>query len=217
MELNRTAGGPLPDGGSGPHGMLEIVLGRELSRPPPNTMFLLNCRFTRMMRLNMVLLDLCLSKRKENGIYISVDHPHSYTHMALKKQNTPQQGIIYVDAISKLAGTIGEDTQVRFVTGGLTLPILDDLFSRAFLPEGSQMHFIRLEELGFILFDNVNVAMQYASPEKVKRLMAGLIDQVKKYTTLKLYLILDPTSQPDIHRCLGAACDREIEIKDEWL
>jgi hypothetical protein len=146
-----------------------------------------------------------------------VDHPHSYTHMALKKMNTPQQGIIYVDAISKLAGTKDEDSQVRFVTGGLTIPILDDLFSRAFHPEGARMHFVKLEDMGFILFDNVNVAMQYASPEKVKRLMTGLVEQVRKYTTMKLFLILDPKSQPDMHQFLRAACDREMNIEDEWL
>jgi hypothetical protein len=215
--LTRTADGPVPDGGSGPQGILEFLLEAEFTRPPPKTLFLFSCRFTKMMRLNLDILHLCLSKRKENGIYISVDHPHSYTQMALKKRNTPQEGIIYVDAISKLAGIPGEDSQVRFVTGGLTIPILDDLFSRAFLPEGSQRHFVKLEDLGFLLFDNVNVAMQYAGPEKIKRLLAGLAEQVRKYTNMKVFFILDPRLHPDIHQFLRDICDREIDIKDEWL
>jgi len=215
--MTHASEGPRGDGDSQKQDALGFLLEREFARPPAKALYLFNCRFTKMMKLNMLLLHLCLSKRKENGIYVSVDHPHSYTHMALKKMNTPEKGIIYVDAISKLAGTMGEDSQVRFVTGGLTIPILDDLFSRAYQPEGSQMHFVRLEDLGFILFDNVNVAMQYASPDKVKKLMAGLVEQVKKYTTMKLFLILDPKTQPDMHQFLRAACEREMDIEDEWL
>jgi hypothetical protein len=206
-----------PDENAQKQEMLEFLLEREFSRPPPKTLFLLSCGFTKIMRLNIDLLHLCLSKRKENGIYVSVDHPHSYTQMALKRHNIPQDGIIYIDAISKLAVTVGEDSQVRFVTGGLTIPILDDVFSRAFLAEGSQRHFVRLEDIGFLLFDNVNVAMQYAGPEKVKKIMVGLAEQAKKYTNMKVFFILDPKLHPDIHRFLEAACDREIEIKDEWL
>lgn len=196
---------------------LEFLLEREFARSASKNRYLFTCRFTKMMRLNMRLLHLCLCTRNEKGIYVSIDHPHSYTQMALKRMNAPLDGIIYVDAISKLTGTRGEDSQVRFLIGGLTIPILDDLFSRAYLPEGAQRHFVKLEELSFILVDNVNVAIQYAGPEKVKRLMAGLADLVKKYTSMKVFLIMDPKSHPDMHQFLKTATDREMDLKDEWL
>ena len=217
MDLTPPPEGPGPGDPAGRQGLLEFLLERELFRPPLKTVYLFSCRFTRMMRLNMAVLHFLLSERKESGIYVSVDHPHSYTQMALKKKNTPLEGLVYVDAISRLSGTKGEDSQVRFVASGLAVPILDDLFSRAVLPEGSQRHFVRLEDMGFMLFDNLNVALQYSGPEKVKKLMAGLAEQVKKYTSMKLFLVIDPRNLPDMHQYLKGICDRELAVEDEWL
>ena len=210
-------GPPLSEGGASGADGLETYLELELARSGSKRRYLLSCRFTKMMKLNLHLMHLCLATKKENGIFVSIDQPHSYTQMALKKMNTPQHGVIYIDAISKLTGMRSEDSQVHFLAGNFTLPILDDLFSRAFLPEGSQKHFVKLEDFGFILVNNVNVAMQYAGPEKVKRLLVGLTDMVKKYTSMKAFLIMDPASHPEMHDFLKTVCDREIVLKDGWL
>jgi hypothetical protein len=192
-------------------------LTQELTRSKPGARYLLTCRFTKVMKLNMLILRLCLQGRKEKGIYVSIDRPHSYTQHNLKALGVPQDGLIYIDTISKLTGQRSEDSQVRFLSDGFTLPLLDDLFSRAFLAEGVQRHFVKMEELNFILLDNVQVMIQYLSMDKAQRVLTGLGDLVKKYTTLRTMIVMDPQSSPELCRFLRTRCDRELPIPEGWV
>jgi hypothetical protein len=116
-----------------------------------------------------------------------------------------------------LTGVKAESSSVRFLSDGFSLPMLDDIFSRAYLPEGVEQYYVKLEDMGFVLVDNVSVALQYARPEKVMRLMLGLTNLIKKYTALRAFLVMEPKSNPDVHQYLRSICDREISFKDEWL
>jgi hypothetical protein len=200
-----------------PSEYFDDFLTQEFTRSKPGARFLLTCRFTKVMKLNMLILRLFLQGRKEKGIYVSIDRPHSYTQHNLKALCVPQDGLIYIDTISKLTGQRAEDTQVRFLADGFTLPLLDDLFSRAFLAEGAQRHFVKMEELNFILLDNVQVLIQYLTMERAQRILIGLGDLVKKYTTMRTMMVMDPQSSPELCRFLRTQCDRELPIPEEWL
>ena len=63
---------------------LDGFLTQELTRSKPGAKYLFTCRFTKVMKLNMLLLRLCLQGRREKGIYVSIDRPHSYTQHNLK-------------------------------------------------------------------------------------------------------------------------------------
>jgi hypothetical protein len=193
------------------------LVGRELAGSKPAARFLFTCRFTKVMKLNMMLLRLCIQGRGERGIYVSIDRPHSYTQHSLKALGVPQDGLIYIDAISKLTGQRAEDSQVRFLADGFTLPLLDDLFSRAFLAEGAQRHFIKMEELNFILLDNVQVMTRYLPAEKAQRILSGLGELLKRYTAMRTMIVLDPASDPGLAGFLRARSDRELAVPEEWL
>lgn len=194
---------------------VDELVAAEFARSRPGTRFLFTCRFTRIMDLNMLILRRCLQGRGEKGIYVSIDRPHSYTQYNLKKLGVPQDGLIYIDAISKLTGQRAEESMVRFLADGFTLPILDDLFSRAYLPEGSQRHFVKMEELSFILLDNVNVMLQYSSFEKARQVLGGLTELVRKFTAMRTIIVFDPGSSLELYSFLKANCDRELPVREE--
>jgi len=196
---------------------VDELVAAEFARSKPGTRFLFTCRFTRIMNLNMLILRRCLQFRGEKGIYVSMDRPHSYTQYNLKKLGVAQDGLIYIDAISKLTGQRAEESMVRFLADGFTLPILDDLFSRAYLPEGAQRHFVKMEELSFILLDNVNVMLQYASMDKTRKVLAGLTELVKKFTAMRTIIVFDPGSSPELYSFLKAHSDRELPVREEAL
>lgn len=196
---------------------LDDFLNTEFDRPGPGRRILFTCRFTKVMKLNMLLLRLCLQGRSEKGIFVSIDRPHSYTQHSLKALGVPQDGLIYIDAISRLTGQRAEDSQVRFLADGFTLPLLDDLFSRAFLAEGVQRHFVKMEELEFILLDNVQVLTQYLSAEKARRILTGIGELVRKYTAMRTMMVVDPGSTSELCSFLRNQCDRELPISEEWL
>jgi len=198
-------------------GGLDEFLNHEFGGAKPGTKYLFTCRFTKIMKLNMLILRHCLHRRGEKGIYVSMDRPHSYTQHSLKALGVPQDGLIYIDAISRLTGQRAEDRQVRFLADGFTLPLLDDLFSRAFLAEGVQMYFVKMEELDFILLDNVQVMTQYLSMEKTRRILTGLGDLVKKYTAMRTMIVLDPGSSQDLCAFLRERCDRELPLREDWI
>jgi hypothetical protein len=226
LNVERTEGliifGNSPSEGPRPHveseaASIQAILAQELANTSSRTRYLFSCRFTKIMYVNLHLLRLCLVTRKQKGIYVSLDRPHSYTQMALKKMGTPLDGLIFIDAISKLTGTRAEDSMVRFFAGGFNLPILDDLFSRAYVAEGDQRHYVNLEDLHFILVDNVNVMLQYCSMEKTRKMLAGLTDLVKKYTNIRTFIVLDPASSRELYEFLKGLSDWELPIKENWL
>ncbi len=196
---------------------LDGFLTQEFARSKPGERYLFTCRFTKVMRLNMLILRLCLQGRAEKGIYVSIDRPHSYTQHNLKALGVPQDGLIYIDAISRLTGQRAVGSQVRFLSDGFTLPLLDDLFSRAFLAEGAQRHFIKMEEQNFILLDNVQELTKYLSMDRARRILTGLGDLVKKYTAMRTMTVMDPVSGPDLCAFLRDRCDRELAVREEWL
>jgi len=198
-------------------GPFENVVAGEFARARPNARFLFSCRFTKVMKLNILLLHHCLRERNERGICVSIDRPHSYMRFALKKMDVPQDGLIFIDAISRLTGQRSEDSVVRFLAGGLSLPILDDLFSRAYVAEGAERHFVNIEDLNFLLVDNVNVMLQYCSMEKTRKLLSGLTDNVKKYTSMRTMFVLDPATGREIYDFLKPLSDRQLSVQEDWL
>jgi hypothetical protein len=198
-------------------GALDELVTEEFARAKASTRYLFTCRFTKVMKLDMLLLRRCLQARSEKGIYVSIDRPHSYTQQNLKMLGVPQDGIIYIDAISKLTGQRAEASQVRFLADGFTLPLLDDLFSRAFVADGVQKHFVKMEDLNFILLDNVNAMLQYVSFDKASKMLSGLTDLIRKYTAMKIFIVLDPGSSPELYTFIKTLTDREIPIREEWL
>ncbi len=205
------------DAGAGRSEGLDGFLDREFASTKPGARFLLTCRFTKVMKLNMLLLRLCLQGRREKGIYVSIDRPHSYTQHNLKALGVPQDGLIYIDAISRLTGQRAGDSQVRFLADGFTLPLLEDLFSRAYLAEGVQKHFIKMDELNFILLDNVSVMTQYLPIDKAQRILGGLGELVMKFTGMRTVIVLDPGSNPELLAFLRSGTDRELAVPEEWL
>jgi len=198
-------------------GALASIVAGEFARSRPNARFLFACRFTKSMKLNLLLLHHCLRVRNERGICISIDRPHSFIQFALKKMDVPQDGLIFIDAISRLTGQRSEGSVVRFLAGGFSLPILDDLFSRAYVAEGAERHFVKMEDLNFLLVDNVNVMLQYCSMEKTRKLLSGLTDMVKKYTSMRTIFVLDPASGREIYDFLKPLSDRELSVQEDWL
>jgi len=198
-------------------GALANIVAGEFARSRPNARFLFTCRFTKAMKLNLLLLHHCLRVRHEKGICISIDRPHSYIQFALKKMDVPQDGLIFIDAISRLTGQRSEGSVTRFLAGGLSLPILDDLFSRAYVAEGAERHFVNIEDLNFLLVDNVNVMLQYCSMEKTRKLLSGLTDMVKKYTSMRTIFVLDPASGREIYDFLKPLSDRQLSVQEDWL
>jgi hypothetical protein len=189
----------------------------EFASSPPNARFLFTCKYTKIMKLNFLLLKVCLLLRKEKGMCVSIDRPHSYTQMALKKQNVPQDGLIYIDAITKLAGVRAEESKVTFLASGYSPRILSDLFSRAYLAEGVQRYFVNLDELNFILLDNIAVMLQYATLEKTRKFMVDLMEMLKKFTAMRAILVVDPQTSGEVLAIARSFCDREIPVMDEWL
>ncbi|MGQ9582129.1 MAG: hypothetical protein ACUVV6_01270 [Thermoplasmatota archaeon] len=198
----------------GPPPPLEGVLTELFSRSSPGNRILITCPYTRILRVDMAILRVCLDIRREKGIYISIDRPHGFVQSGLRKMGVPLEGLMFIDAISKLTGTRAEGAMVRFLTSVYSIPILDDLFSRAYLPEGRQTHFVRLEEMGFLLVDNITVMLQYATMEKVRRLVTGLTDMVRKFTDMRSIIVLDPGASPELYKLIRASCDRELPVQE---
>jgi hypothetical protein len=196
---------------------LEERLIAEFTNASAQARYLFTCRFTKVMKLNLLLLKIFLGKRSETGMFVSVDRPHSYTYAALKKQGVPQHGIIYIDIISKLTGINTEETQVKFTASGYAPKILSDYFSRAYIPEGAMRHFINLDEMNFIIVDNIGVMLQYATMDRVKKFTADLLELLKKYASMRAVFIVDPEAAPEVHSYLKGFIEKEIPVMEEWL
>ncbi len=213
--MTREGHGPTaPPSAPGP---LDSVLAELFSHLPSGSRVLITCPYTRILKVDMAVLRVCLGLRREKGIYVSIDRPHSFVQTALRKMGVPLDGLMFIDAVSKLTGTRAEGSMVRFLSSGYSLPILDDLFSRAYLPEGSQAHFVRLEDMSFLLVDNITVMLQYATMEKVRRLVNGLTDIVRRFTDVRSIVVLDPGASPELHKLIKASCDREIPVLEGGL
>lgn len=192
-------------------------LENEFKLNPHIRSYLFTTTYTRILRLNMLILHVCINELREKGILISMDRPYRYIKRAMEKHDISTKNIIFVDAITKLTGQrVGEGT-VIFRSGTFCPRLLSDIFSRAFTSEERESILVNLDDMQFVLIDNISIMPIYNTMKKTKEVIEEFFNLLTKFTQMRGFLVVDKEKSSAIYECIKRYVKKEINLPPEAL
>ena len=180
---------------------------------PRNSKILVASKYTERTRINLCLLKFFLQEMKQRGIFITIDRPHQYTASLLATHNIPQDNLIYIDAISRLSGEKESNvSNVKFINGPYELNFLEEVSSISFASGAVNSRSINLDELDFILVDDIAALTKYQEEDGVQRMIDSYISSIERIKSVTAPIVLDVNKDKYIYELLVAKCDRILLV-----
>lgn len=187
--------------------------------------FLFLVRAQQIARINLSILRICLSERKERGIYISIDKPDKHVKQILERQNISREGGYVDTGLSStgehqaISSPMGANKRILVVSGIFCPTLFLDSIeaTKAASAEARGRIEAELASMNFIMLDNISTMVIYNSHAKVHEFFKRFDDFCKGYPNLRVYMSSDKNIPPDVYQLARSVIDREVEILDEWL
>jgi hypothetical protein len=190
-----------------------------------NHRLLFTVRGPQISRINLSILRVCLSERKERGIFISIDKPDRHVKSILERHNISKEGG-YVDTGLKADGSHNgiqspiESKKKVLVVSGIFCPtlFLDSIDTTLnTTPEAKERLTSELKEMNFIMIDNLSTLTIYNSQGKIQEFFNRFDKFLTDFPNLRAILSTDKNINQETYALARRVTEKEVEIQDEWL
>ncbi len=194
---------------------LEKVLNLKLD-PKKRNYLLLTVQPQFIIRANITLIKILL-KEELKGLYICINHPSKLIDKVLKTHQIPTKDLIYLDFFTSLTGVYSNmNDNIYFIDNAFSLDAI--LNAMQVGPKGSSNKFnFDLENIDFILVDNISSLITYTTQEKIQQFIEDLIKNIRKLTAVYGIVIVDNKTSPKIQKLIEHYFDKSVTIKEDWL
>jgi len=170
-------------------------------------------KYAERTRVNICLLKFFLHEMKQKGIFITIDRPHQYTASLLTIHGISQENLVYIDAVSRISGeTEANVSNVRFINGPYEMNFLDDITAISFAGGAVKTKSIDLDEMNFILIDDIAALTKYQEADGVKKMIHSYIDSIERLNNITAPIVLDANQNRAIYEIIMNRCDRFLFI-----
>jgi len=170
-------------------------------------------KYTERTRVNICLLKYFLDNLKQKGIFITIDRPHQYTASILELHGISQKNLVYIDAISRISGEKESNvSNVRFINGPYGINFLDDICSFSFTTGTINAQTLNLEDMDFVLIDDIAAITKYQEESGVKLMIDSYISSIEGIKNIIAPIVLDANQHKFLYNLIAARCDRIVLI-----
>jgi hypothetical protein len=179
--------------------------------------FIVSVKSGKIVHVNLTILSHFLKTRKGSGLYISIDRPHKYIELLLRKKDIPQDRLYYADIATRRAGGERGGYSILSIGGFLWLKIMTNSFEDLYIANGKKPEKIDLFDMDFVLIDNAAVLPAFNSMDSIREFFGELGNLVKDHQRMKAYFVVPKDLHPKMFETLRNFVDKILEIPDEWL
>lgn len=205
--------------------LLQQHLRRGLAKgAPADRRFLFTVNSTRISRIDLALLRICLYERDERGIFISVERPDRTMETLLGRMNIAPASIGSADTgatSSPMAGPVASPPAKKkvYVVSGLMCPTLFLDAVEAGMRSGGQKSELlsEISSLDFIMLDNLSAMGIYNTMPKVAEVFSRLQAFISHFASMNVIMVADKNIYPEVYAMARKYADRETEIGEEWF
>jgi hypothetical protein len=176
-------------------------------------------------RINLAILRICLTERKERGIYISIDKPDKHVRQILERHNISKEGS-YVD--TGISSSTGQHQQIKPPTGSKKVLVVSGIFcptlfldsidaTMASSPEAKDRILKELGGMDFLMIDNLSTMTIYNSQKKIEEFFERFDSFFQRFPNLRIFMSTDKSVQKEVYQLARKATEHEVDILDEWL
>lgn len=195
------------------HAVSSVLTGEEDS-----SIYLLQVKYTNLVRANLVLLKAFLEDKKQRGLMITIDRPHQYLSHLMQLHGVDQTNLVFVDAISvHSADTKGGEVAPEFQMGPFHIETLPD-FLMKHEDDGSSFQ-IDMSKIDFVIIDNVSTLLTYNSMESIRRFLVKYVDALKsvKSRGIKTALVMDREQHTELYELISSISRKSIDLGQDML
>ena len=170
-----------------------------------------------MVRVNLVILKLLLENRKKRGVAVVLDRPYGYLAHLLSLHRVDQTNLSYIDTVARFSGdsVIDNPKKVVYTDGPFHVELLMNAFSDGY-EDDFKTKAIEMEDVDFILIDNVASALTYNTMEAMETCLKTLKELSDKHNIL-IVMGVDPHAHRALYGLLKSEIKNEIKIEERWL
>jgi tetratricopeptide (TPR) repeat protein len=194
---------------------MEEVLDLKLDEKKTNVLLVtINPKY--VIRANISLINILL-KENLKGIYICINHPSYLVDKLLRTHQIPTQNLSYLDFITPISGILQDAGEnVHGIDNAFSLDSLLDAMNIESEQFFEQSDF-DLNNIDFIMVDNISNLITFATQEKIKQFTENLINIIRKTTLVYGIIFLESKSEPEVQKSIESYFDKVVTIKEEWL
>jgi hypothetical protein len=178
-----------------------------------DAMFLVQTKYTNLVRVNLVILKALLDDQRKTGLVITVDRPHQYLSHLMQLHQVDQKNLAFLDVISSHSSdSKGEASSKEFHRGPFHIETLPDfLFSGN--AESRELG-IDISKIQFIVIDNVSTLLTYNTMESIMTFFELYAERVKSSGRHPLLSVvaIDNTLHQSLNDLIQPRCKKTIDI-----
>jgi hypothetical protein len=179
--------------------------------------FLVSVKSGKIVHVNLTILSHFLKTKKGSGLYISIDRPHKYIELLLRKKEIPQDGIYYADIATRRTGGEHGGYSLLSIGGFLWLKILSNSFEDLYISNSKKPEKVDFFDMDFCLIDNASVLPAFNSMDSIREFFTELGNLVRDHQKMRAYIVVPKDLHPKMFETLRNFVDKIIEIPDEWV
>lgn len=163
-----------------------------------------SCRH--VLKTNVLLLQFLLNEKNLAGVYICVDIPQIHIKRLLKKYKINASSLKYIDAITGLS-TVERDfhENITYIENPFNVKMINEAIQKV------QVDGVKR----FIILDNMATLQFYSS--EITKFFEKFIASIEEINMSYLILAVDKERHFDTYEIIKQYCDKELEIKKEWI
>lgn len=183
----------------------------------PGRRFLVSVKSGKIVHVNLSILSHFLHKRGSSGLYISIDRPHKYIELLMRKKDIPQDKIYYVDIAMRRTGGDKGGYSLVSIGGFLWLKIMANTFEDLYVANSKRPERVDLFAMDFLLVDNAAVLPAFCSMDSVREFLSEMGNLVRDHSKMKAYIVVPKDLHPKMYETLKNFVDKVLDVPDEWV
>jgi hypothetical protein len=178
-----------------------------------DAMFLVQTKYTNLVRVNLVILKALLDDQGKSGLMITIDRPHQYLSHLMQLHQVDQKNLAFLDVISSHSSdSKGEASAKEFQGGPFHIETLPDfLFSGN--AESHELG-IDISRIQFVVIDNVSTLLTYNTMDSIMKFFERYSELVKSsgHHPLLSVVAIDQTLHKSLNDLILPLCMRTIDV-----
>ncbi len=212
--MNRTAGVRVNEKDL----MLVRSISAELNDGGKSSLYLLNAKYTSIVRVDLVLLKVFLEEKHKRGIMVTIDRPHQYVSHLLQLHGVDQANLTFVDVISShAADTKGGAVAPEFSRGPFQIGTLPEFLMNP--PSVSSVTTAKPSDMDFVILDNVSTLLNYNSMDSVMEFFRKYseVTRMLRERGVKTILVMDRDMHPALYDFLSSMARKMIDLGPDMI
>ncbi|MBS3789584.1 MAG: hypothetical protein KGY66_01560 [Candidatus Thermoplasmatota archaeon] len=170
---------------------------------------------TQIAKTNFFILKGLLELKGKKGYFVSLDRPHQNMSYLLQNHDISQENIWYIDAVSHMSGSkrIGKknvEENVDFVDNTFQIEEFVEFFKEKGV---KRKNFGSLEDIDFILIDNVFPILNYNNIEKIQEFLSSFEELIASHENLFGLIVMNSNSHDNLDRIIKRHVKTVIDVK----